>query len=71
VTHQVQLARHADAHFLVTKMPVGERTVTSVAELDRQGRVEELARMIGGAEITPLARKHAQELLKTSSGRGA
>ncbi|MDX2031990.1 MAG: DNA repair protein RecN [Blastocatellia bacterium] len=69
VTHQVQLARHADAHFLVTKGEHGGRTLTSVAELDKQGRIEELARMIGGSEITPLARKHAQELLKTSAGR--
>lgn len=69
VTHQVQLARHADAHFLVTKGPQGGRTLTSVSELDKPGRIEELARMIGGAEITPLARKHAQELLKTSAGK--
>ncbi|MFN0088269.1 MAG: DNA repair protein RecN [Blastocatellia bacterium] len=69
VTHQVQLARHADAHFLVTKGAHAGRTLTSVSELDKQGRIEELARMIGGSEITPLARKHAQELLKTSAGK--
>lgn len=71
VTHQVQLARHAAAHFLVDKHSVDGRTLTRVVELDRQGRIEELARMIGGSEITPLARKHAQELLRTSSGKGA
>lgn len=70
VTHQVQLARHADAHFLVTKAAADGRTIAKVAELDKQGRIEELARMIGGSEITPSARKHAQELLKTSSSVG-
>ena len=69
VTHQVQLARHADAHFLVTKAAQAGRTLTRVQELDKQGRVEELARMIGGSEITASARKHAQELLKTSAGK--
>ncbi|MGH9845127.1 MAG: DNA repair protein RecN, partial [Blastocatellia bacterium] len=70
VTHQVQLARHADAHFLVTKGMADGRTTTKITELDKQGRIEELARMIGGVEITPSARKHAQELLKTSSNVG-
>jgi DNA repair protein RecN (Recombination protein N) len=65
VTHQAQIARHADAHFLVTKEVSGERTTTQVEELSQSARVEELARMIGGAEITALARKHARELLKT------
>ncbi|HWQ35135.1 MAG TPA: DNA repair protein RecN [Blastocatellia bacterium] len=65
VTHQAQIARHADAHFLVTKEVGGERTTTRVEELAQSERVEELARMIGGVEITALARKHARELLKT------
>jgi DNA repair protein RecN (Recombination protein N) len=71
ITHQVQLARYADAHFLVEKALTDGRTITRVGELDRQGRIDELARMIGGSEITPLARKHAQELLRTSSGKSA
>jgi DNA repair protein RecN (Recombination protein N) len=65
VTHQSQIARYADAHFQVSKDVVGGRTITRVEELDKEGRVEELARMIGGSEVTPLARKHAKELLKT------
>jgi len=67
VTHQAQLARHADAHYLVTKEVLRERTLTRVVELDEAGRVEELARMLGGAEVTPLAKKHARELLKARS----
>lgn len=63
VTHQAQVARFADAHFSVRKSVVGDRTETEVARLDERGKVEELARMIGGADITETARRHARELL--------
>jgi DNA repair protein RecN (Recombination protein N) len=65
VTHQLQIARHADAHFMVSKDIVGGRTTTKIAELDERGRIEELARMIGGSEVTASARKHAKELIKS------
>jgi DNA repair protein RecN (Recombination protein N) len=65
VTHQSQIARYADAHFQVSKEVLDGRTITKIVELNKDGRIEELARMIGGAEVTPLARKHAKELLKT------
>ena len=64
VTHQSQIARYANAHFQVSKEVIGGRTITRLGELDHEGRIEELARMIGGAEVTPLARRHAKELLK-------
>ena len=66
VTHQAQIARYADAHFLVSKREKNERTITSIRELSPAERIEELARMIGGSEITNVARKHARELLKGS-----
>lgn len=65
VTHQAQIARFANAHFAARKELVGERAVTRVEKLDRRGQVEELARMIGGADVSDTARKHARELLKT------
>ncbi len=65
VTHQLQIARHADAHFMVSKDVAGGRTTTKVVELDERGRIEELARMIGGSEVTASARKHAKELIKS------
>ncbi|HZS06744.1 MAG TPA: DNA repair protein RecN [Blastocatellia bacterium] len=65
VTHQAQIARYADAHFQVTKEVSGDRTTTRVLELLPSDRVEELARMIGGSEITAVVRKHARELLKS------
>ena len=64
VTHQPQIARFADSHLLVRKETAGARTVVSVENLDRRARVEEIARMLTGAEITESARRHARELLK-------
>ena len=65
VTHQPQIARFADNHLLVRKEVVKSRTKVEVEQLDRRGRVEEIARMLTGAEITDSARRHARELLKT------
>jgi DNA repair protein RecN (Recombination protein N) len=64
VTHQAQIARYADAHFLVKKLVDEARTRTLVDELKEGERVDELARMLGGNEVTPLARRHARELLR-------
>jgi len=65
VTHQPQIARFADSHLTVQKEAAKNRTVVSVVKLDRNGRIEELARMLTGTEITDSARRHAKELLKT------
>ncbi len=64
VTHQPQIARFADSHLVVQKEASHGRTSVRVDKLDRAGRVEELARMLTGAEITDSARRHARELLK-------
>jgi DNA repair protein RecN (Recombination protein N) len=64
VTHQPQIARFADSHLLVRKEAIEGRTYVSLDKLDRKGRVEELARMLTGAEITETARRHAREMLK-------
>lgn len=69
VTHQAQIARYADAHFLITKVVEGSRTMTRAVRLNQAGQVEELARMLAGADVTPLARKHARELLRSPSKR--
>jgi DNA repair protein RecN (Recombination protein N) len=64
VTHQPQIARFADSHLVVQKESDAGRTRVNVHKLDRSGRVEEIARMLTGAEITESARRHARELLK-------
>jgi DNA repair protein RecN (Recombination protein N) len=65
ITHQSQIARYADAHFLVSKEASHNRTVTRIVPLDKDGRIDELVRMIGGSTATLAARKHARELLQT------
>ena len=67
VTHQPQIARFADSHLAVQKAVVDGRTQVDISKLDRAGRVEELARMLTGAEITDTARRHARELLKAQN----
>jgi DNA repair protein RecN (Recombination protein N) len=64
VTHQPQIARFADNHLVVQKEAHDGRTLVNINKLDRAGRVEEIARMLTGAEITDSARRHARELLK-------
>jgi DNA repair protein RecN (Recombination protein N) len=65
VTHQPQIARFADCHLLVQKGVVRDQTEVNVEKLDRRARVEEIARMLTGANITETARRHAREMLKT------
>ncbi len=63
VTHLPQVAAQGDAQWTVAKGGGKSRIRTSVTRLDRAGRVDELARMLGGTEITPTTRKHAAEML--------
>ncbi len=70
VTHQPQIARFADSHLLVRKETAGRRTEVNVETLDRRARVEEIARMLTGAEITDSARRHAREMLEQSGIKG-
>ena len=63
VTHLPQIAAMADVHFMVEKGEEKGRTYTRVGWLERQGREEELARLIGGAAVTDALRKSAAELL--------
>ncbi len=64
VTHLPQIAAMADTHFSVEKGERDGRTYTRVERLDKQGRVEELARLIGGASLTPALIKSAEDLLQ-------
>lgn len=69
VTHLPQIAAHADAHFRIAKRQHDGRTVTEVVRLDREGRIVELAAMLGGAgEGGPgtAALASARELLDTA-----
>ncbi|MBQ9673852.1 MAG: DNA repair protein RecN [Ruminococcus sp.] len=63
VTHQVQIASLAENHFLIRKNFKEDRTFTDVISLDREGRINELSRIMGGIEITENTRKLAAEML--------
>ena len=64
VTHLPQVASQANQHFQVAKGTTSEgRTVSRIEVLNNRARVEEVARMLGGIEITETTRKHARELL--------
>src|SRR5918995_1191107 len=63
VTHLPQIAAHADAHYRITKRERDGRTVTDVERLDREGRIIELAQMLGGATEGTAALASARELL--------
>ncbi len=63
VTHLPQIAAHADAHFRITKRERDGRTVTQVERLDREGRIVELAAMLGGGPGDAAALATARELL--------
>jgi len=63
VTHLPQVASLADHHFRISKVTDGKATRTRVHVLDQEERVDELARMLGGVEITAKTREHAAEML--------
>jgi DNA repair protein RecN (Recombination protein N) len=63
VTHLPQVASQAHQHYKVTKLKGKEHTSTGIEHLTSSQRVEEVARMIGGVEITPATRTLAEEML--------
>ena len=67
VTHQPQVAAHAHHHYLASKVVDTNSAESLMVPLDRSQRVEELARMLGGAQVTEQTRSHASELLSLAS----
>ncbi|MBR3921438.1 MAG: DNA repair protein RecN, partial [Oscillospiraceae bacterium] len=67
VTHLAQIAVMADNHLLIEKNTVDDRTVTSVKQLDFDGKKYEIARIMGGDNITDLMLENASELLKSKN----
>ena len=65
VTHLPQVASQANQHFQVSKHSNNGKTLSSIDALNDHARVEEIARMLGGLEITATTRSHARELLAT------
>jgi len=67
ITHLPQVAAMADHEYQIQKQVKGKRTTTSVAPLKQSQRVNELARMLAGTEITELTIEHASEMLKQAA----
>ena len=65
ITHLPQVAVHGDQHYAVTKRVREDRTFTEVDLLDGEPRVEEIARMLGGKDMTKLTLQHARAMLKS------
>lgn len=66
VTHLAQIAAFADNHFLISKSEKENKTYTSVTSLDHDGKVKELARIIGGIEATRLSLDTAAEMIENA-----
>ena len=66
ITHSAQVASYADNHFVVEKQVESGKTYTYVTPLDRDGRVKEVARIIGGVNITELQIKSATEMIDSA-----
>ena len=66
ITHLPQIACFGDRHYRVVKTISGERTIASVDALSDKDRLDEIARMLGGTELTKKTREHAREMLELS-----
>lgn len=64
ITHLPQVAAFGDHHFFVSKQKIDDQTQTCILSLDSKERVDEIARMLGGIEISAQARAQAKHLLK-------
>ncbi len=69
VSHLPQITALCNAHFLVEKQVVGERTVSNVVRLDEDGRIRELARMIGGSGDMESAMQHAKNMIEAGAAQ--
>jgi DNA repair protein RecN (Recombination protein N) len=68
ITHLPQVAVHGDRHFAVVKRVEAGRTATSVDALEGEDRAGEVARMLGGKDLTAVTSEHARALLRAAKG---
>ncbi len=64
ITHSAQVAGYADRHFKIAKHTADDKTITTVAEITGDARINEIARIISGAEITSESLMMAHTLVK-------
>jgi DNA repair protein RecN (Recombination protein N) len=71
ITHLPQIAAYADAHFVIEKSTSRSRTSTFVRRLADDGRIKEIARMLGGDAVTDMLKASAREMLTERARRKA
>ena len=64
ISHLAQIAAKSDSHYLISKDVVGEKTISNVNVLDKDGKIKEIARLISGHDITEKSLSNARELLE-------
>ena len=69
ITHLPQIAARADFHFRVFKQTEQDKTISHIALLNREERLEEIAKMLSDEKVTEISRAAARELLSASTGR--
>ena len=67
ITHAAQIASLADTHLVIEKTEVDGRMETGVRALDDEGRVDEIARILGGLQVTAAQRKAAEDMIAERS----
>ena len=67
ITHQAQMASMANSHYLIKKSVINDRSYTTVKKLEFEERIRELARIMGGIEITEATLKLAEEMINKES----
>jgi DNA repair protein RecN (Recombination protein N) len=68
VTHLPQVASQGINHYRIVKLTDGRTSRTQILLLDAEQRIEELSRMLGGVEITPATRAHAEDMIRQATG---
>lgn len=67
ITHLPQIACMSDVHYNISKQVVDNKTFTNVTKLDDIGKESEIARMLGGTEVTKITTEHSREMIKLSN----
>lgn len=67
ISHLPQIAALAETHFVIQKSSKNKQTITQVLKLSDEERIEELARLLGGVDVTETTKRHAKEMLEMSN----
>lgn len=67
ISHLPQIAAFADSHFLIDKTISKDRTSTTITKLNKNERINEMARLVGGVDLTSTAIKHAKEMIEMAT----